>query len=87
MKREVIKVQLDHMLQFGLASSTVTVDLGEETSLLREVGLDSVQIIELIVAIEKNFNLPVFDDELNAGLFDRYGNLIDYIYQKINGQV
>lgn len=83
MNKEMIQQKIMEMLRAGLSSSTVTEELNENTSLLRDVGLDSVQIIELIVAIEEQFDLPIFDEDLNATIFDRFGNLVDFIHSKL----
>ncbi|MNW33168.1 acyl carrier protein [compost metagenome] len=81
---ETIRTELLGLLQSGLASSTFTTVITDDTSLLQEVGLDSVQIIELIVAIEKHFKIPVFDEDISASLFDNFGDMVAFIEKKLN---
>jgi acyl carrier protein len=46
-----------------------------EESRLRDLGLDSMQAIELLFAIEDTFELVLPDDELKDSTFDSAGNL------------
>ena len=48
------------------------------------MGLDSVAILQLILGIEKQFNITVKDNELDSDVFSRMGNLIDIIESKIS---
>ncbi|TVX93566.1 acyl carrier protein [Paenibacillus agilis] len=83
MEKEMIIEEIKEMLRSGLASSTITDEIHEDTSLLRDVGLDSVQLIELVVVIEAKLDLPIFNEDLNASLFDRFGSLVDFIHSKL----
>ena len=48
----------------------------------RGIGLDSVEALALVAAIEKEFNLQVEDDEITVDLFRDTGTLAEYIQQK-----
>ena len=56
----------------------------DETSLINDFALDSIQILELIVNIEKEFEMECNADELNIDLFDRYADLVDFVYKKVS---
>jgi acyl carrier protein len=56
-----------------------TSKLGDETSLLTDLHLDSIQILELVVGIEETFGFSMESEELSIDLFDSLGELIDYI--------
>ena len=58
--------------------------MNEQTNLLSDLGLDSVAILQLILGIEKQFNIILKDYELDSDVFSRMGNLIDIIEGKIN---
>jgi acyl carrier protein len=61
-----------------------TDQLDEKTGLLgRGVGLDSVEVLQLIVAIEEEFELTIDDDELAPDHFRSIGNLITFIEQRL----
>ena len=48
-------------------------------SALRELGLDSMQAIELLLAIEDEFGVSLPDEDLNDTTFATAGNLWDVI--------
>lgn len=58
--------------------------INEETNLLVDMGLDSVAILQLILAIEKHFNIAIQDSELDSDVFLKIANLIDIIEDKVN---
>lgn len=58
-------------------------DIDENVSLFEDgLGLDSIAIVELIVNIEKEFDISIQDDELNAGLFRSLIVLGEFIGEK-----
>jgi acyl carrier protein len=58
-------------------------DIDENVSLFEDgLGLDSIAIVELIVNIEKEFDISIQDDELNAGLFRSLNVLGEFIGEK-----
>ena len=67
----------DHMsLQLDASGMT------EDTSLLSDLGMDSIQILELTISLEETFGL-VIGDRLNLSLFDRFGDLVDFVEQSV----
>jgi acyl carrier protein len=63
---------------------TNTDQLDEQTGLLgRGVGLDSIEVLQLIVAIEEEFELTIDDDELAPEHFRSIGTLITFIEQRL----
>ena len=58
--------------------------LDEQTSLLGDLGLDSVAILQLVLGIEKEFNVTIKDHELDSEVFSKMANLIDIIEDKLN---
>jgi len=61
-----------------------TDQLDEHTGLLgRGVGLDSIEVLQLVAAIEEEFELTIDDDELVPDHFRSIGNLITFIECKI----
>ena len=59
------------------ASSSITPLLGQG------IGLDSVETMALIVAIEEEFEISVPDSDLNAPLFENIDTLAKYVLQKV----
>lgn len=68
-------------LQMDVSSIT------DETSLLTDLSLDSIQILELTVAIEEAFQLSLLSEELTLSLFNRLGDLVDHIEKKTSSTI
>ncbi len=60
-----------------LASSDSTTPL-----LGHGIGLDSIEVMVLALAIENEFNLQIPDQDLTVALFKDLGTLTDYISRK-----
>lgn len=45
--------------------------------------LDSVAVITIILALEKNFSISIHDDEISAKTFETLGTLVNFIEKKI----
>lgn len=55
-----------------------------DTRLLGNIPeLDSVAIVTIILALEKNFSISIKDDEINARTFDTLGALVNFLEQKL----
>ena len=58
----------------------------EETSLLNEIGFDSLQLLDLIVAMERTFGFRANTRHLNVEMFDRFGNVVDFVVSAVPGE-
>jgi acyl carrier protein len=57
--------------------------LGRDTSLLEGgLDLDSVELLELVVTLEKSFEVTIEDDELKIELFETIGSLAAFLGAK-----
>lgn len=79
---EDIEYQLKTLIK-EICPTVEIAELNKDTSLLRDIGLDSVQIIELVVTMEEHFKIPIVDDNLSADLFDRFEELLLCVQQKV----
>lgn len=57
------------------------VEITDTTDLVRDLGFDSITIIQLILDIEENFGVQ-FDDEIEYKDITVVGNLKQYIQKK-----
>jgi acyl carrier protein len=74
-----IKILLN---QLKIISNTDQID--EQSELLGQgVGLDSVEILNLVTRIEEEFDLLIDDDELLPEYFKSVGTLITFIEEKL----
>jgi acyl carrier protein len=62
------------------ATSSATPLLG------RGVGLDSVETMALVLAIEEEFNISIPDTDLNVALFQNIETLAKYVFYKGAGE-
>ncbi|HYE67480.1 MAG TPA: acyl carrier protein [Anaerovoracaceae bacterium] len=70
--REIIVEQL------GVDEAAVTL----ETSLMKDLEADSLDAVEIIMAIEDEFEIEVPDEE--AEKFNNVGDIVKYVEEKIN---
>lgn len=59
--------------QLGVDSDDVTL----EAAFIDDLGADSLDIVELIMALEEEFDIEIPDEE--AEKFPTVGNVVDYI--------
>lgn len=88
MKKEIIFKKLKKMLNEGKFMSIGNIDdeINHETSLINDLALDSIQILELIVSIEKEFEISFDAEELDLSLFDNIDDTVNFIMKKMGGQ-
>lgn len=81
MDREEIKARLIGILTSPeFTSLQVDVqELTEDTSLMNDLMLDSLQLLELIVAMENTFGFRADTKKLALDLFDRFGHVVDFV--------
>jgi acyl carrier protein len=56
------------------------------TDLLREQGFTSLMFVELILLLEKEFDIEVLDEEIGPGRFSTVERIADYIRCKLDGR-
>ena len=57
----------------------------DDASLIDDLALDSIQIVEMIGAIEDEFGIVMDDDELSLEMFDSVRSLSEFVKQKLAG--
>ena len=65
--------------QFALEPSEVTMD----TSFEEDLGADSVDLVELVLAMEEEFNVGEIDEDDLTGL-KTVGDCVRYLYNKMS---
>ena len=84
MQRNEIAARLGAILREKLQLNRATGPVGEETGLLGQgFGLDSIEILQVVVAVEAEFGLTVDDDELRPEHFLTVGDLVTFIQRRL----
>lgn len=50
---------------------------------LFELGLESLNVIELLTAIEMTFDITIDVEDLSGELFENFGNLVSFVEDKV----
>ena len=67
--------------------SSVLAESNSATPLLgRGIGLDSIETLALVTAIEEEFDIQVVDEDLRVDLFKNVGTLAEYVWHKTSGR-
>lgn len=81
MVRNDIKEKLLEVMQMAMPSSELdTASLSEQSNLVTDLGLSSVGVLYVVIAIEEFFDIR-FDD-VGFADFKTVGDVIDYIEKK-----
>jgi acyl carrier protein len=82
-EKNSIKERIKEVLLEDLDANLEVADLKDDLSLYEDgVGLDSISIVNLIVMIEKKFNISLEEEDLNEELFKSINHLTDVVYTK-----
>lgn len=68
------------LLKFIADNAGIGIDIKEEDTLMEDVGLDELDMIELVMALEEEFSIEI-DDE-NTEKFITGKDIIDYLISK-----
>ena len=84
MQRSEIIEKLKDVMMMATGDENVLNGCTEQSSLTTDLGLNSVGILYIVIAIEEFFNIQ-FDD-VGFGDFHTVGDVINYIEAKVNAQ-
>ncbi|MBT8442559.1 MAG: acyl carrier protein [Gammaproteobacteria bacterium] len=84
--RDAISVWVsDELVRLELVDASVS--MNADTGLFgRGIGLDSVDLLRLLISIELKFDLTLEDAELTPDRFRTVGTLTDFILGKLGAQ-
>lgn len=81
-----LKAQIKHMLVENLMLQISPADIRDEQSLFGPdgIGLDSVDALQLVVALEKNYGLKISDPEVARGVLKSVNSIAEAVSMKEN---
>lgn len=56
-------------------------EISSDDNLIEDIGADSLDVIELVMEMEREFGIQILDDEIDDN-FTTVGHLIDFIQEK-----
>lgn len=68
--------------QFGVGEEEVT----DIAKFVEELGADSLDVIEIVMAIEEEFNIEIPDNDFEDGQFATVGDLVTYVEGRLKGK-
>lgn len=79
-----IKKELKVLLVEQLSLEDITPEeIGDDMQLFGEgLGLDSLDAVEIVVLLQRNYNLEVKDMEQSREVFTSVNTLAEYVYEK-----
>ena len=82
--------EIESKLQELIVSSGEDVDfkkINEDTDLVRDFNFDSINLIQLVVNIEKTFNIEINDEDLAIEKISQYKGLVMMLEDKLSEQM
>ncbi|QNB16122.1 acyl carrier protein [Paraburkholderia tropica] len=64
--------------------STMAADLIAEDTNLFDVGIDSMNMTDLLLELEQRFAFTLAPEDLSADLFLRFGNLVSFVHSHVH---
>lgn len=61
-----------------------TDEIGMDSSFVDDLGADSVDLVELVMAMEEEFDVGEIDDEEDLTGLKTVGDCVRYLYNKLN---
>jgi acyl carrier protein len=80
MHRTDIAARVTALLRRQLPASAASGPLDESTGLLGQgIGLDSVEVLQLVGAIEEDFGVTIDDETLEPEHFETIGSVVTFV--------
>ena len=83
-EKDVLKSELKQLIIKTLRLEDINLgDIQDDAPLFREgLGLDSIDALELVVALEKNYQVVIGDEEVGKKAFASIEALADFVLDK-----
>ena len=84
-EKDALKEKIKTMLVENLMLQVTAADIGDETPLFGPggLGLDSVDALQIVVALDKNFGLKIPDPAAAKSILQTVNTIADAVEQKL----
>ena len=82
--RDQVLARLKPLLRENLGLSEATINALDMRVLGENSGIDSVGVLRLVMAVEKEFNIVIGDGDITADNLQTLSGLIDLIQRKLS---
>lgn len=79
-RKEILEKLKSILVDMNPNDAAKTENVGEDAKLLTELGIDSVSMLYMVIAVEETFGIEFDTDKP----FVTVGEVIDYIERKVN---
>jgi len=79
-----IEVRLKKVIVKNSRKEILDNEIADNSSLTADFGVDSLQMIEMIVDIESEFDITIDDEDTEMDVLTKYGPLKELIIKKIS---
>ena len=83
-ERDHVLARLKPLLRENLGLSEATIDAPDMRLLGENSGIDSVGVLRLVMAVEKEFDIVIGDGDITAENLQTLSGLIDLIQRKLS---
>ncbi len=82
---EEIRTELKELLVVNLALDDITPEEIEDDGVLfgEGLGLDSLDAVEIVVLIQRNYGLEIIDEEQAREIFESVNTLAGWVYENL----
>ena len=85
MANERLEDRLKNMIVDRLMLKAKPEDLGDEDDLIKKWGVESVQLMEIVIGLEEVFGIQLGDDEFSIKKFRTVKNIAEVVREKKPG--
>lgn len=82
MRKDEIKQQLKQLMVDTWELDISPNDLKDDENNLEKYGINSIDVLELLVIVEEEFGIEIDDNDINSELVESIINMVNYIYEQ-----
>ena len=86
LKRALIDLLFSGSISYKVPHAIGRGDFHQETSLINDLLMDSIQVLEYLAEIESKFDLSPNYDDLDISIFHNFDRFVNYYYARINNR-